>query len=626
MKAHLMKIKEKFLNAICSGQKKHEYRLNEPSRQRIQINDRITLISSSNSTKFINVFVKDKKVFSSWRDAISNFWQDDFKGIYKDVDNALRECYSFYDRELVDKYGIVVFSIEPEKIDLKGKMVLLDTNIVIERESVVDERDDIANKVMMSVKRLRDIGCKLFVCQKSKDEITKFKNERIRDSVLAKIDNSYNLLQGTSIPPDDFFDKTLEPFKKDQNGVVDNFLLLQLYQNVCDFLYTNDTGILEKAKRLYLADRVLTTDKILESLKANSAFYKEYENTFINLVSFKDVDLSDKFFDSLKEDYPGFEKWFNRKQNEKCYVYRKNGSLKGFLYFKEEGPDEDYSDFCKPFVEKKRRLKVGTFKIDSTGLRMGERFVQIIVEACAKRNIDEIYVTLFENKRAEVRHLKTLLEDWGFVSYTFKKNGELVLVKQIKSYQATRGIKQNYPLPRPNCNYCFLPILPNYHSMLFPDLRLKTENSASIEMACAFALEKIYITKFKSISGYEKGDAVLIYRMGEEGRSKIFSSRVTGICVLNYLRVCKDVEDLIRHAKNKSVFDENQIRDFASHGYLTIISLIYIKPLNNGVLLGDLYNENILEEGSGPRILQKLSKSDYEKILKKGGGVNENRN
>lgn len=29
---------------------------------------------------------------------------------------------------------------------------------------------------------------------------------------------------------------------------------------------------------------------------------------------FKDIDLSDPFFDSLKEDYPGFSEWFEKKK------------------------------------------------------------------------------------------------------------------------------------------------------------------------------------------------------------------------------------------------------------------------------------------------------------------------
>lgn len=147
----------------------------------------------------------------------------------------------------------------------------------------------------------------------------------------------------------------------------------------------------------------------------------------------------------MKKDYPQFEQWFKRKANEYCYVYEKDDGIKGFLYLKVEDENEDYSDFEKPFLEKKKRLKVGTFKIISTGLRLGERFIQIIVDNYLSRQLDEIYVTLFENKREEVSQLKELLINWGFEEFTHKANGELVLVKKINTFDDSKSIKANYP-------------------------------------------------------------------------------------------------------------------------------------------------------------------------------------
>ena len=68
------------------------------------------------------------------------------------------------------------------------------------------------------------------------------------------------------------------------------------------------------------------------------------------------------------------------------------GKVLGFLYLKTEGVDENYSDIVPPF-KPMRRLKVGTFKVESTGFRLGERFVKIIFDNALQRNVDEIYVT-----------------------------------------------------------------------------------------------------------------------------------------------------------------------------------------------------------------------------------------
>ena len=42
----------------------------------------------------------------------------------------------------------------------------------------------------------------------------------------------------------------------------------------------------------------------------------------LSYEQFRSVDLSDPFFDSLKEDYTEFVEWFNRKSTEYAYVGR----------------------------------------------------------------------------------------------------------------------------------------------------------------------------------------------------------------------------------------------------------------------------------------------------------------
>ena len=65
-------------------------------------------------------------------------------------------------------------------------------------------------------------------------------------------------------------------------------------------------------------------------------------NEVITLKRFADIDLSDSFLDSLKEDYPGFESWFQKKatNNEKAYVQYTGTALQAFLYLKKEVGEE----------------------------------------------------------------------------------------------------------------------------------------------------------------------------------------------------------------------------------------------------------------------------------------------
>lgn len=620
MNTYLMRIKEKFISSISVGQKTHEYRLYDNERRKIKCNDRIVLVSRSNPSNYINVRVSSIEVYKSWEEALVKYWDQDFKNIYTDLNSAIKECNKFYDQKNVEKYGIVVFGIIPMQYKLQYKLeksrILLDTNIIIERESLVSKKDNIANKVMLSLKHLTDLNCNFFYSEESKKEISKYENEAIRNSVLSKLDSCYSKLQENKSEYDDFFKNRLMEFSENSNSSVDNWLLFQLYKDRCDYLYTEDLGILNKARKLYLQDRIITSNNILSRINETNNLFKAYKSSFISLVHFKDVNLNDVFFKSLKEDYRGFENWFRKKANELCYVYEKDDGIKGFLYLKVEDENEDYSDFEKPFLEKKKRLKVGTFKIISTGLRLGERFIQIIVDNCLNKKLDEIYVTLFENKREEVSQLKELLENWGFEKYTYKFNGELVLVKKIVSFDDKKSIKANYPLHRNNPNYFFLPIKPLYHKALFPDLKLKIENNESKEMACNYALEKNYITSFNKSVNWTIGDVLLIYRMGEEDRIKKYASCVTGIAVLEDIKKCNSIGEMLALVKNKSVFNEAEVKDLFNRNYRTIITLVYIKPLNKKVILETLREKGIVEQNGGARILDKIGENKYNDIIK----------
>lgn len=98
---------------------------------------------------------------------------------------------------------------------------------------------------------------------------------------------------------------------------------------------------------------------------------------------FSEINLSDHFFDSLKEDYLEFERWFNKKVDirEKALVHYNNNLIDGFLYLKEE--DNFLLDivFTSRQIENliksnQRCLKIGTLKIDAHGMKLGEQFIK----------------------------------------------------------------------------------------------------------------------------------------------------------------------------------------------------------------------------------------------------------
>ncbi len=161
------------------------------------------------------------------------------------------------------------------------------------------------------------------------------------------------------------------------------------------------------------------------------------ESSGIDYKYLSELDIDDSFFDSLREDYAGFDEWFRYKQleNAQAYVQERDGRIISFLLFKVEDESEDYEDFLEPFIPA-RRLKISTLKDIDPERRMGELFIIITEKTVEKENVLEIYITAFDKQE----YLIHMLESYGFEKYTKKKtlkpDGseelENVLVKRMK--------------------------------------------------------------------------------------------------------------------------------------------------------------------------------------------------
>ena len=615
MKTYYLKIREKFISEVIAGNKKHEYRLASPERIGIKVGDTLVLISNQDKRVFVKTTVKAVRIYKGWREALQDNWQQDFKNLYSSLDEALHECYKFYPKDEVDKYGIVSFEIEPLTVDYCNCSILLDTNIVIKRESNVGVSFEVAKLFNWFGKQ----NITTFVHPLTKEELSGYKDEAVRNAVLTKI-NSYNILPSFQTSTDLLYESVIARHSNDKNGQVDNALLLEVYNDNVGLLLSDDNLILRKAEELYIRDRVLTSAELLAYFEKCYPQNIEYEMLAVKLRRFDEVDLNSEFFDTLREDYEGreFDNWFKRKGSEKAYIFEERGVLKGFLYVKVEMPNEPDYLKIEPVLSPKKRLKVGTFKIERTGFRLGERFLKIIFDNARNNGVEEIYVTLFEDKRENVKALQQLMEQWGFKKHGYKKdNGELVLVKSMEEYDCEKEPKFNYPLIADSASYFFLPIFPKYHTDLFPDMILKNENMHLYQenKAHRYAIEKIYLTGSWDIKA-KPGDVVLIYRTGERW-PKRNSSVVSGMAIIQDIVKTGSVEECIEICKNRSIFSEAEIvQEHATRP--TVVKLLDYIPFRNKVKLYQLYDNGIVPDGSGPRSFESLSKEEYEIIYKIG--------
>ena len=266
-------------------------------------------------------------------------------------------------------------------------------------------------------------------------------------------------------------------------------------------------------------------------------------------------------------------------------------------------------------------MKVGTFKVESTGFRLGERFVKIIFDNALQRKVDEIYVTLFTD-RGELVALEELLHRWGFVPYGIKHNGEkeeIVLVKRLHILLDDATPKLNYPNFSHSCNKFIMPILPQYHTTLLPDSQLNSENRIDFlgREPHRYALQKVYIS-WAPTNGAKPGDLILFYRMGAPGENKKYKSVVSTIAIVDeIIENIRSEEELLSLCQNRSVFTVEKLKEFWSkYRYnLKILKFIFVKSLTKRLTLGYLWEHDIIAAPGGPRPFTALTDTQFDMIV-----------
>jgi len=343
-----------------------------------------------------------------------------------------------------------------------------------------------------------------------------------------------------------------------------------------------------------------------------------YKVLAVKKVDFAQVNIEDIFFDSFRKDYKGFDKWYNKKADEISYACYQDQVLSAFLYIKVEDAAENYSDIT-PAFKKKKRLKIGTFKVTSNGFKIGERFLKIIFDNAFQFKVDEIYVTIFDKRPEQVR-LIGLLEEWGFLLQGIKstENGvEKVYTKNFDRQQEinVENPKLSFPYLSKESSVFIVPIYPEYHTELFPDSILRTESPINFteNEPHRNALSKVYISR-----SYERnlkaGDLVVFYRTGG-----IYQGVATTIGVVESKQDnIPDENSFLLACRKRSVFTDKQLSEHWNYNKKSrpfIVNFIYALSLpkrpnlkllkENGVI------PNILDM---PRGFREISRENFFKI------------
>lgn len=336
-------------------------------------------------------------------------------------------------------------------------------------------------------------------------------------------------------------------------------------------------------------------------------------NDVIQKVKIGYLNFQDPFFDSLRNDYDGFDNWLYRKSSEEAYVLINQNQLLGFLYLKDECEADSN---INPFFDERRRLKIGTFKIDSHGTVLGQRFLSIILRKMLNEGYDFTYVTLFPKQTG----LISLFERFGFRQWGSKSNGELVYFKDLAVFD---DIYKDFPrisLSENTTKY-LLSIFPKYHTKMFPESQLYTERTHYVEdLSVTNSSEKIYISAAKQVLDMQSGDHIVIYRTAEGGIPAEYSSVATTICTVSEICQITDFsnyDEFEAYCGRGTIFTKDELMSFWNKQYPKfVIKMIYNVSLNKRIIRRDL--RDVVGINASRWTCVELSENQFCHILEMG--------
>ncbi|OZI32437.1 N-acetyltransferase [Bordetella genomosp. 10] len=337
--------------------------------------------------------------------------------------------------------------------------------------------------------------------------------------------------------------------------------------------------------------------------------------------TFGETNLADPFFDSLKRDYVEFSDWYQRKAGggERAYVfYSDEGALDGFLYLKRE--DDAVLDVVPPLAPA-RRIKIGTFKINAHGTRLGERFMKKIFDHAVEQGATQLYVTIFEHHGPLIQ----LFQTYGFrqVANKITPNGiEGLYLREIRN--GYDGPMPSYPLVNVNgAQPYLLALYPEWHTRLLPDSILNNENLSIVQdVSHTNSIHKVYLGAIPGMSNLRVGDPIVIYRTSDNKGPAEYRSVATSLCVIEEYRHINsfiDLDSFLRYCAPYSVFTDAELIGFwEKRKYPHVLRFTYNIALHRRVTRQKLADEVGIDRAARWSLLP-ISDAQLCRIAQLGG-------
>jgi predicted nucleic acid-binding protein len=487
---------------------------------------------------------------------------------------------------------------------------LLDTNIVIHRETSKIVNENIGTLFHW----LDKLQHAKIVHPVTAEELKRHSDKEVVRTIGIKLE-SYQVLKTIAQLHSDVesVSNNIDTTDNDKN---DTLLLNEVYCSRVDLLITEDKKIHKKALSLGIDDKVFRIDSFIEKAITENPSLVDYKTLSVRKEYFGNIDIKDSFFDSFREDYLGFDKWFNKKAEEISYICSYAGATNAFLFIKKEDETENYSDITPPLPSKKR-LKIGTFKVTANGFKLGERFLKIIFDNALQFKAEEIYVTIFD-KSEEQKRLIELLEYWGFIFWGTKESStgtENVYIRHFQKPADKENPKLTFPFLSKEGKVFIVPIYPEYHTELFPDSILRTESPLNFveNEPHRNAIKKVYISHSLE-RNLSTGDLIVFYRTGGFHKSVVTTigivEKVVNPSTIEELKTICRKRTALTNEELSAYWDRYKRRPF-------VVNFLYAYSFPNRPNMSRLIELEVLKDkDDAPRGFREIGWASFIKIYK----------
>lgn len=376
----------------------------------------------------------------------------------------------------------------------------------------------------------------------------------------------YTLLSGPPLISDEQR-ATLGTATPGSNDAVDQELLAAIRADAAEYLVSEDQGLHSRARRLGISDRVITVADAIAMLHALHLDLP-IPPPSVRRLKTHELNLGDPIFDSLKEDYPGFDEWFTRaaRSQRDALLIEGNQEHAAIAILKRE-PDGTYG-VAGPL------LKISTFKVASgySGQKYGELLLKTIFRQAHVERDRGLYVTVFDKHT----QLLELLDDFGFTPLpTRAPLGELIYVKPHQGNRTEGMSALDYhvrfgppALAIETGRVFVVPIEPRWHRVLFPDAEpvdgaLLPATAGLAIQPFGNAIRKAYLCNSSSRL-LRPGDTLLFYRSEDEK-----AVYVVGVC--EDVMVSASAEHIAATVGRRTVYSMDDIAAMARNRDVLVV-------------------------------------------------------